>query len=77
VLPSTMPDPNLGTFRFKRKYRTQKRKRGTEFVYELRDVSDENLASNPVPCSTNVVENAMASGEENQMKFLNKFRSSV
>ena len=67
VLPPTMPDQNLGTFRFKRKYRNQKRKRGMEFVYELRDVSDENLASNPVPCSTTVVENAMASGEENRV----------
>ena len=64
VLPPTMSDPNLSQFRFKRKYRTQKCKRGTEFVYELRDVPDENLASNPVPRSTYVVENAMASGEE-------------
>jgi len=30
----------------------------------MKDVPDENLASNPVPCSTNVVENARASGEE-------------
>jgi len=38
VLPPTMSDPNLSQFRFKSKYRTQKRKRGTEFVYELRNV---------------------------------------
>jgi len=65
VLPPTMSDPNLSQIRNRRKYRTQKRKRGKEFVYELRDVPDENLESNPVPCSTNVVENAMASGGRN------------
>ena len=64
ILSLTMSDPKLSQFRFQRKYRTQKRKRGTDFVYELRDVPDGNLELNPVACSNNVVENAMASGEE-------------
>jgi len=64
VLPPTMPDPNLGTFRFKRQYRTRKRKKGTEFVYQMRDVPEGNLESNPVACSNTEVENSMASGEE-------------
>jgi len=42
----------------------KRRKRRTEFVYELRDVPDGNLEMNPVACSTNVVEHAMSSGEE-------------
>ena len=62
--PQTMSDPNLSQFRLKRKYRPQKLKRGTEYVYELRDVPDGNLVSNPVACSNNVVENAVASEEK-------------
>jgi len=64
ILPPTMSDQNLGTFRFKRQYRTRKRKKGTEFVYQIRVVPEGNLESNPVACSTTDVEKAMASGEE-------------
>ena len=64
ISPPTMPDQNLDSFWFKRKYRTRKRKKGTEFVYQIRDVPEGDLESNPVACSTTGVERAMASGEE-------------
>jgi len=64
ILPPTMSDPKVSHFRFKCRYRTQKRKRGTEFIYELRDVPDEHLELNPLARSTNVVENTVASREE-------------
>jgi len=43
---------------------SKRRKRGAKFVYELRDVPDGNLELKPVASSTNVVENAMSSGEK-------------
>ena len=64
ILPPTMPDQNLSTFWFKRQYRTRKRKKGTEFVYQMRDVPEGKLESNPVAFSTTDVGKAMASGEE-------------
>ena len=54
----------LGAFNRCTSRQLKKRKRGAESVYELRDVRDGNLELNPVACSTNVVENAMSSGEE-------------
>ena len=42
-MPTTKEeDPSLSQFRFQRKHRTKKGKRGNEFVYELRDVPDIN-----------------------------------
>ena len=35
-------EPDLSQFRFQRKYKTKKRKRGDEYVYELRDIPDGN-----------------------------------
>jgi hypothetical protein len=35
-------NPDLNQFRFQRKYRTKKRKRNKEFIYELRDIPEGN-----------------------------------
>ena len=39
-MPTDEQIPDLSQFKFQKKYKTKKRKRNKEFVYELRDVPD-------------------------------------
>ena len=40
--PDAKEEPDLSQFRFQRLYKTKKRKRSQEFIYDLRDIPDGN-----------------------------------